>query len=129
MTVTDDDAEGVTVAKSTDPISFSENGGSGTFTVRLNTEPLGTVVIDVASSNTSKAMVNKNQLAFTDANWSAPQQVTVAGVDDLIADGSHEVTIIVDVNQAQTTDTGYAALTPAEVEDVQVTVTDDDGLP
>ncbi|BCR03296.1 hypothetical protein DESUT3_03650 [Desulfuromonas versatilis] len=129
VTVTDDDKAGVTVTH--DPLIFPEGGGSGTFTVGLNTRPNGNVVIDVTSTDATEAVVDQPRLTFTADNWAVPRTLTVYGVDDSDFDDSQSVRVAVDVNPdpALTTDTtGYALLKPSEVADVLVTVVDDDSV-
>jgi large repetitive protein len=120
----DDDPAGVTL--STNAVSVSESGTSATFTVALDTEPAGDVVLDVSSLDTGEATVSPSQLTFTPANWSAPQTVTVTGVDDAVDDGSQISTIVLTVNAALTADGAYDAIDPAGV---TVTTTDNDKTP
>lgn len=113
----------VTVTEGT--TTFSENGGTGSFTVKLNTEPNGDVVIDVSSGDTGEVTVDKSTLTFTSANWSTAQTVTLTGVDDSTVDGDQSVTITNSINTGSTTDsTGYGSLDPA---DVNVTVSEASG--
>jgi hypothetical protein len=58
-------------------------------------------------------MVSPASLTFTPINWNAPQDVTVTGVDDNIADGSKNYTIV--INGVVSTDSQYAARDPADV--------------
>jgi hypothetical protein len=125
VTIVDADQPGVTVIPGT--TTFSEAGGTGGFTVQLNTVPNGNVVIAVASQNTPKATVSASTLTFTTGNWNTPQPVTVTGVDNAINDGTVQVTIAVDVDTIATADTsGYQLLQPADVSDVTMNVTDND---
>ncbi|MBK8172541.1 MAG: hypothetical protein IPK60_19685 [Sandaracinaceae bacterium] len=83
---TDDETPGVTVS----PISgliTSEDGLSDTFTVVLNAAPTSDVSISFSSSDELEVWVAPLSLVFTPINWSAPQTVTVTGVDDDAVDG------------------------------------------
>ena len=73
VTVTDNDMPGVSVSETT--LRFDE-GGSGTYTVVLDTEPTGSVSVDVSSDNT-EVMAEPASLTFTDSDWNNPQEVTV----------------------------------------------------
>ena len=52
------------------------------YTVKLDSEPTGTVTVSVASSDIKAATVSPLSLTFTATNYSTPQTVTVTGVDD-----------------------------------------------
>jgi VCBS repeat-containing protein len=78
------------------PISgnTSENGGTATFTVVLNSQPTANVTIGISSSDGSEGTINLSSLTFTTANWNTAQTVTVTGVDDSIVDGNITYNII-----------------------------------
>ena len=57
-------------------------GGTATFDVRLSANPLGTVVVNLSSSDTGAATVGAATLTFTSANYNVNQSVTVTGVHD-----------------------------------------------
>ncbi len=86
-TITDDDTRGltlVTVPATTAPnhaLSVTENGGTATYTVVLDTEPTDTVTVTPGSLNASVASVS-GALTFTTGNWDTPQTVTVTGGDN-----------------------------------------------
>ena len=113
VTVTDDDTAGVTVSKS--GLTMSE-GGSGTYTVALDSQPTGNVTVTPSSGKPAVATVLPAALTFTTGNWSSAQTVTVTGVDNDVdaADASATVTHGV---------AGYGSV-PAG--NVAVTVTDND---
>jgi len=129
VTNTDNDTAGVTV-NPTSGLITTEDIGTDTFTVVLNTEPVSDVIINVTSSDLTEGTVNPAQpdqplqLTFTPADWSTVQTVTVTGVNDDITDGNQIYDITVDIDPS-TTATGYTAadLNPA---DVTVTNTDND---
>ena len=98
----DNESAGLTVAlvSGIDPIDStklrtSENLDSATFTVALNSPPVGDVTIPVVSDATGEGTVSPESLTFTPLNWNAPQTVTVTGVDDdAVADGDQPYTIV-----------------------------------
>jgi len=99
---TDDDTEGVTL--STDMLTVEE-GDTGTYTVRLNSQPAGNVTItpsiptgDAATATVTVPMrdgMAQTDLLFTTTNWIIPQTVTVTGrTEDNIDSGTDSTTTI-----------------------------------
>ena len=110
LTITDDDVAGFAVSPTTSAslrLRTTENGGLDTFTVKLASEPTGNVVLDVASSDTGEGAVSASSLTFTDSNWNTAQTVTLAGVDDVPADGDQAYTVTLTVNTTSTLDDTY----------------------
>ena len=118
VTVTDDDAAGAAVSETT--LTVAE-GGSATYTVRLNTQPTSNVVISVTASGNTDVTVSPARLTFTTANWSTAQTVTVAAAQD--ADAVNDAASIAHAVVAASSADEYDAVTIAGV---AVTVTDDD---
>ncbi|MEQ6165571.1 immunoglobulin-like domain-containing protein, partial [Ekhidna sp. MALMAid0563] len=116
-TITDDDAAGYTLSKTTSSIT---EGGNDTFTIVLDAEPSSNVVIDLSSDDTGAATVSPTSLTFTSGNWNSTQTVTItAEQDDDLQDESP--TITASVNASSDGDfTGLADQT------VTTTITDDD---
>ena len=78
VTITDNDTRGVTVS----PASLTvAEGGTGTYTVRLNTLPTGDVMVAVSSDNTD-VTVSSSSLTFTTTDWNSAQTVTVTAGQD-----------------------------------------------
>ena len=97
-TTADDDAPALLLATSTLAASGVAEGGTQTYTVRLATEPSGTVTVAATATATATARVEvdmdggqagaQSSLRFDAANWSAPRTATVRGLeDDDAADG------------------------------------------
>ncbi|MGK5093572.1 Calx-beta domain-containing protein [Deltaproteobacteria bacterium TL4] len=95
-----------------------ESAGTAIFTVQLTTKPAANVTIAVSSNNTQKGTVTPSSLTFTPANWSAPQSVSVTGVDDSEANGNQSYTII--LAAAESSDSGYNGLNPADVDFINI---------
>ncbi|CAN0512900.1 unnamed protein product, partial [Discosporangium mesarthrocarpum] len=123
VTTVDDDGVGFTIVESGGSTSVSETGTTDTFTVVLNSEPLGDVVLDVSSADTDEATASPTTLTFTTANWDTPQEVTVTGVDDVAVDGDQTTAITVAIDPAATDDDLYDAVASQAV---SATTTDDD---
>ena len=121
VTVTDDDDAGVTV----DPLALMvpEASGTSTYTVVLDTQPIGNVTITPESGDTMTATVS-GALTFTTTDWSTAQTVTVTGVDDSDVNTPAR-TATVSHTPASADDPIYAGLTIASV---VVTATDDEGV-
>ncbi len=82
VTVTEDDTAGVTVSRET--LAVRENGGTVTYTLVLDTQPIAPAVLTVVSDDTAVATVSPARLTFTPINWRTAQTVTVTGGDDTI---------------------------------------------
>ncbi|MEW4569220.1 VCBS repeat-containing protein [Tautonia sp. JC769] len=67
-------------------LSTNEEGKTATFSVRLGARPTAPVTVDFTSSDTSEGVLLQSSLTFTETNWSIPQEITVRGVDDDVAD-------------------------------------------
>ena len=112
VTIIDDETAGVTV----NPVTLTVNeGGINTYTVRLDSEPSGNVMVTPASNNTAAATVS-GALVFTAGTWNTPQMVTVSGIDDADAVNA-SANIMHSVS-------GYGSVSAAAP--VAVTVTDDE---
>ena len=107
---------GVTVTPST--LAFDE-GTDDSYTVVLDTQPAGDVIIDVTPSfygSSSTVSISETMLTFTADNWDSPQSVTITALEDndtrdLNFDINHQVS-------------GYPGVT--QVRSVSVLVYDDD---
>ena len=112
VTNSDNETPGITV-NPTAGLTTTEAGGTANFSVVLNTQPIAPVAIAFTSSNPAEGTVSINSLTFTPANWNAPQQVTVTGVDESIADGSKTYNIV--TAAAVSTDSNYSNFNPSDV--------------
>jgi ELWxxDGT repeat protein len=120
VTNIDDDVAGITVIPTSDLVT-TEKGGSDTFTVVLDSQPLAEVTIGLSSSDTSEGTVDPTSLTFTPAEWNTLQVATIIGADDGKVDGDITYTILTD--PAVSDDPIYDGL---DAEDVSVTNIDDD---
>lgn len=67
-------------------------GGTGTFTVKLDQAPTKNQVISVTSSN-EKVTVNPSILTFTPSNYNTTQTVTISAKDDNVEDNGYTLTL------------------------------------
>ena len=120
VTVTDDDQPGLWVSATT--LAVAEPG-TGTYTVRLNTEPGGAVTVGVAdTTSNADVSVSPSALEFGAADWNTAQAVTVTVTAD--ADAADD-TATLRHTVTGTADTTAYPTTLAAVE-VAVTVADPD---
>ena len=109
---TDDDTVGIAVTP-TMGLATTEAGGEAIFTVALTTQPAANVTIAVSSSDTGEGTVSPSALTFTNTDWKTPQQVTLTGVDDDVADGDQTYTIR--LSAAVSVDADYSGQDPDDV--------------
>jgi hypothetical protein len=112
VTNVDDDTAGITVAP-TAGLFTDEGGGTDTFTVVLDTEPTADVTISLTSLDLTEGTVSPTPVTFNSTNWSTPQTVTVAGVNDDVADG--DVVYTIETAAATSGDTNYNTLNASNV--------------
>jgi len=108
----DDDTAGITVSPPSGTTT-TETGGAITFIVRLDSEPLSSVMIPISSSDTTEGSVSPGMLFFNASNWSVGQVVTVTGVDDTINDGDVAYTAV--IGNSNSSDPLYSGLNPADI--------------
>jgi hypothetical protein len=119
VTVTDDDVAGVVVTETEGKTILAEAGTTDTYTVALIAQP--TADVTVAVDGGTQVTPTPATLTFTPANWSTPQVVTAAAVQDTIdevdphpGDIAHRIT------------TSAAGWANANVAGVVASITDDD---
>ena len=88
-TISDDDEASVTV--STAALTVAE-GGSNTYTVKLDTEPTANVTVTVAGAS-GDVTVTGSSLTFTPANYNTAQTVTVNAAEDTDTAADPDVTL------------------------------------
>jgi hypothetical protein len=109
---------GLIMVSPTTGLVTSESGGKATFTIVLRRKPTSSVAMTLSSSDPGEGSVSPEAVTFTPANWSAPQTVTVTGVDDQEKDGDQ--TFLVNIAPASSGDPAYAGVDPADVTVVNV---------
>ncbi|MGB3534691.1 MAG: FG-GAP-like repeat-containing protein [Microcoleaceae cyanobacterium] len=114
---TDDDEAGVEITPTMGLIT-TESGTAASFDVILTAQPTGDVLLNFNSSNLQEGNVLIPAVNFTPANWNIPQQITVLGVDDIVADGN--VTYSIVSAAAVSLDPNYDGFNPDDVTVVNV---------
>ena len=118
VTVTDDETAGATVSETTLEV---DEGGSATYTVKLDAQPASDVVISVTKSGSPDVTVSPATLTFSTSNWSTAQTVTVAAAQD--PDAVNDAASITHAVDAARSANEFDAVAVAAV---AVTVSDDD---
>ena len=131
VTVADNDTAGVRVSVTTLTV---DEGATGAYTVKLNTQPASNVVINVTATGSSDVTVdtdtasgNQNTLTFTSTNWNTAQTVTVTAAQDADAANdaasiSHAVVAASSANEYDTVTIARVAVTVADNDTAGVTV-------
>ena len=118
VSITDNDAAGVSISESS--LTIAE-GNTDTYTVALNSQPMGDVTVTIAGAGTDLSLDNTT-LTFTTTTWASAQTVTVTAVDDEIDDDGETVTLTHTVASAD--DSNYQGISAGSV---AVSITDNDG--
>ena len=121
---TDDDRPGLQVS----PPSLTVNeGGTGTYAVRLNTDPGGNVTVTVGGTtaevtvDTAATTGTQTTLTFSSADWSTAQTVTVSAAED--DDATNEMPTLAHTASGAA---DYMSLDVRDRPSVAVTVSDND---
>ena len=117
VTIDEDDEAGVSI----DPTTLTVlEGQSNAYTVVLTTQPSADVSVTISGHTGSDLNLSAETLTFTPVNWNVAQTVTVSADQDAdAADDTQTVSHAV-------ADGSAAEYIGATIDDVQVTVTDDD---
>ena len=125
-TVTDDDMAGFTLAPlggASTLAAIAEGGSTTTFTVVLDSQPQGNVVLDLSTTSSAVAL-SDTSVSFIPSAWNTPVSVTVTSrVDNNDLDGDASYTVTVSVNAGTTADDDYDVL---GAQTLSGTVVDDD---
>ena len=115
MPVIDNDERGVTVT----PTALTvDEGGSGSYTVVLTSEPTADVTVEIQVPEDTDITVDQTELTFTAEDWHQVQTVTVTAAQDADAVADDPVTLTHAVSGGD-----YDTVTAAGVE---VTIIEDD---
>ena len=118
VVIADDDTAGVTVSETSLDI---EEGDSDTYTVVLDTQPVGAVSVAIGGVTNAELTLDQTTLTFTTGDWDTAQEVTVTAKQD--HDAADEEVVNVTHAVSSSNDTKYDGLSAGSV---AVTVTDDD---
>lgn len=102
VAIVDNDAAGIVVTESDGSTQVTEGGAPDTYSIALTSEPTNPVTITLNSDVQLSA--SPTTLVFEASNWSTPQSVTIAAVDDYRAQGPRAASI---THVAASDDPGY----------------------
>jgi hypothetical protein len=119
ITIADQDATAVRIGATTGLVT-AEDGTTAITAVTLGSRPTADVVVTFTSSVPGEILPSPATMTFTTTTWNIPQDLTLTGQDDAVADGSVSVNVSVAVASA---DTGYDGLS---VTALQASNLDDD---
>ena len=117
VNVADDDAPGFLVSPT--GLALTE-GTSGSYTLRLNSQPSGPVTVAVGAPTNTDVTGAPSSLTFAAGAWNTAQTVTVSVASD--TDGLNETATV--THTATSSDSNYTIATARPAEHVTVTVTD-----
>ncbi|MET0792398.1 MAG: Calx-beta domain-containing protein, partial [Polyangiaceae bacterium] len=95
VTNQDDDSAYIVVDPPNASGTTQEDGTTASFGLSLHSQPTASVTLTITSSDTKEGTVSPGTLTFSTVNWSTPQNITVKGVDDDVADGNKAYTVLV----------------------------------
>jgi len=116
FTNVDDDTIGITVNIGDGLITKEDpfTPTSDTFTIVLNSQPLGDVIIGFASDDINEVTVLPASVTFTAASWNIAETITVTGVDDFFMDDMKMVRVDL-LPASSPLDTNYDGMDAGEV--------------
>ncbi|MEG4278409.1 FG-GAP-like repeat-containing protein [Microcoleus sp. MON1_C1] len=115
-TITNDDSADFSIAPTN--ITATEGGATGSYKVKLTSEPTAPVNISFNTGNAISPIATP--ITFDSTNWNVDQTVTVSAIDDSVAQGTHSGTI---AHTVTSTDASYNA---KPMPDVTASITDND---
>ncbi|MAT96635.1 MAG: hypothetical protein CL608_05780 [Anaerolineaceae bacterium] len=124
-TIQNDDTAGVQIDE-LGSISVAEGAITDTYSVVLTSQPTMPVEITVSPDGQLDVGAGAGTaltLTFGTADWNTPQVVTITPVDDAVAEGLHNGTII---HAAGSSDTTYDGIVITPSDSVVATITDND---
>lgn len=93
----DNDVGGIVV--DLDSVSVSEAGTQETLNVSLSAAPVSDVVLNIEIGDFDNATTSVSTMTFSPSNWQLPQQTTITGVDDDVADGEQTFKVTISIDQ------------------------------
>lgn len=119
--ITDNEVPAIRVVPSGGSTLLSEAGGTDTYQVYLTRQPSVDVTVTINPGPQVTIVSPGSTLTFTSSNWSLPQTVTLAAVNDTAVEGNHTATV---THAASSASFVYDKV---GVPSVLATITDNDG--
>ncbi|MEZ2227324.1 MAG: S8 family serine peptidase [Microcoleus sp.] len=117
-TIADNDTAGVSISQQN--ITATEGGATGSYTLKLNSQPTAPVTISFDGGNQISAIA---PVTFDATNWNVAKSVTVTATDDTVVEGNHAGAI---AHTVTSTDVKYNNFT---ISPINVAITDNDTAP
>ncbi len=105
LTLQDDESAPAGATLSTSSLRISENGGSGSYTMVLDSQPTSQVLVRIIG--TGPATLDRSSILFLPTNWDRPVRTTVTATDE---PGTHRDRSVSIVHTAISTDSSYSGL-------------------
>lgn len=118
VAITDNDTRNVIVTESNGSTSVSEDGVTDRYTLALTLRPIAEVTITINPG--TRLSVSPSRVTFTAANHTTPKTITVAAIDDAMAEGKHTGIL---THSVSSSDGGYNGIS---VNNVVVDIADND---
>lgn len=115
VTVVDNDEAGITITPRS-VLRTTEEGGTATFSIKLNSRPLSDVTIDLQLDprrRRTEVRLPLTSITIKPDQFAFERTVTVIGVNDREVDGDQ--TVIISTRPAQSTDPAYRGINPPDV--------------
>ena len=106
LTLQDDESGTAGATLSTSSLRISENGGSGSYTMVLDSQPTSQVLVRI--THTGPATLDRSSILFLPTNWNQPVRTTVTATDEPGTHRDRSVSIVHTV--VTTTDSRYSGL-------------------
>ena len=124
-----DDGPGIVVTAFNNDFATDERGDTATLQFELLTQPLGGADVTVPLAlgiNSDEVLLATNTLTIQNGNWNNPSvnAVLITGLDDNVADGDQNITVITD--SPISSDPLYNGLLASDVADPVITNKDDE---
>jgi hypothetical protein len=116
VALTDNDTADFSIAPT--KITATEGGATGSYKVKLTSQPTAAVTISFNSGNQLNPIATP--ITFDSTNWNVDKTVTVTAIDDNLAQGTHSGTI---AHTVTSTDANYNAKV---IPNVTASITDND---
>ncbi|MEG4226804.1 MULTISPECIES: DUF7948 domain-containing protein [unclassified Microcoleus] len=117
-TIADNDTAGVSVSPAS--TTATEGGVTGSYTLKLNSQPTAPVTLSFEAESQISAIAS---VSFDSTNWNVAKSVTVTATDDAVVEGNHAGSIS---HSAASADSKYSAIA---IGGVNVAITDNDTAP
>jgi gliding motility-associated-like protein len=119
--------QGVNISATNTPTTDENESKTVDVDVSLTINPLGNVTVPLTISDATEGSITVSNIIFTKDNWNVSQTITVSGLDDELFDGTVTYTLTTG-DPTSTADSNYNNLGATDVEDIEITNEDNDGI-